>query len=116
MVTAMAKMSCKELPRTLKALPRTADPSQRLHRQGGPYRPGGGQLAGSLLAHRSERAMGHSPRLRARTRPVEMVTAMAKMSDRGHGQDPQQHTNGLNRSPSLCTPSREHGAQPLLLS
>jgi hypothetical protein len=49
MVTAMAKMSCKELPRTLKALPRTADPSQRLHRQGGPYRPGGGQLASSSI-------------------------------------------------------------------
>ena len=38
-----------------------------------------------------------------------MVTAMAKMSDRGHGQDPQQHTNGLNRSPSLCTPGSLYG-------
>ena len=49
MVTAMAKMSCKELPRTLKALRRTVDPSQKLHRQGGPYRPGGGQLASSSI-------------------------------------------------------------------
>ena len=49
MVADMAKMSYKELPRTLRALPRTADPSQGLHRQGGPYRPGGGQLASSSI-------------------------------------------------------------------
>ena len=90
MVTGIAKISCKELPPTLKALPRTPDPSK--HCTGKAVRIA--QAAGSLLAHRSERALGQSPHLRARRRPVKMLMAMAKMSIEGRPPKAMQHALG----------------------